>query len=299
MAIFRQVQINYWQDAFILELNYVEKFFYLYLISSSKSTQCGIYEITKSLICLETGLDLKMVNNLLNKFMEYGKIVYSQETNEIFIKNWIKHNKNSSPKAKKCVEKEIRNVKSDYLKELFYKECKRNDYEINIEIKDKNTKEEIDIISKENIAVDYNVDINLEEAKNINIDINKEKTVNINNTTKEVVSVNNNLDENKDESVDINHNIHINKKDDIFTNDTNTKLKESINNKENRNTDKYNKLDVIKGGATNGVYSKQYSKPKHATTYKNENAKFNTKPTEEELQYARELTEQIQRIQMQ
>ena len=69
---------------------------------------------------------------------------------------------------------------------------------------------------------------------------------------------------------------------------------------ENINTvNKDKKLEIIKGGVGNGNYNDKYSKPKYAASYESENSKFNTKPSEEQLRYARELTEDIRRIQMQ
>jgi hypothetical protein len=55
MAKYRQLYTEFWSDSFVLELTPEEKYFYLYLISNSKSTQCGIYEISKRTIGIDTG----------------------------------------------------------------------------------------------------------------------------------------------------------------------------------------------------------------------------------------------------
>lgn len=47
MAVFRQIHIDFWQDGFILDLTPEEKYFYLYLMTNSKTTQCGVYELPK------------------------------------------------------------------------------------------------------------------------------------------------------------------------------------------------------------------------------------------------------------
>ena len=67
MAIFRTLQISFWQDEFVLELTPEEKFFYLYLMTNSKSTQCG----KKRLVELETGYKKKA---FLQKFYEVCKV---------------------------------------------------------------------------------------------------------------------------------------------------------------------------------------------------------------------------------
>ena len=115
MAVYRQIHITFWQDPFILELTPEEKYFYLYLMTNSKTTQCGIYEITRKVMCFETGYNLETVDKLLTRFVGYGKILYDETTNEVFLINWPKHNNSSSPKVKIRVEKELAEVKSKIL----------------------------------------------------------------------------------------------------------------------------------------------------------------------------------------
>ena len=50
MSVYRQIYINYWQDAFILELKPEEKYFYIYLLTNSKTKQCGLYELPSRII---------------------------------------------------------------------------------------------------------------------------------------------------------------------------------------------------------------------------------------------------------
>src|SRR5699024_1935622 len=128
MAVYRHIHINYWQDGFVLDLTPEEKYFYIYLMTNSKTSQCGIYELHRRIIETETGYNRETVEKLLNRFGEYEKIVYCEETQEIFLKNWIKHNKVVSPKVKKCIEKELYNIKSKELINLFLNECDRYGY---------------------------------------------------------------------------------------------------------------------------------------------------------------------------
>ena len=130
MAVYRHIHIEFWQDGFILDLTPEEKYFYMYLMTNSKTSQCGIYELPKRIIETETGYNRETVEKLLSRFEDYGKVVYSEETKEVFLKNWIKHNKVVSPKVRKCIEKELKNIKSDYLIDLFLKECDRYGYSI-------------------------------------------------------------------------------------------------------------------------------------------------------------------------
>lgn len=130
MAVYRHIHIDYWQDGFVLDLTPEEKYFYIYLMTNSKTSQCGIYELPKRIIETETGYNRETVEKLICRFEEYKKIVYFEDTKELFLKNWIKHNKVVSPKVKKCIEKELLNVKSRKLIELFLNECNRYGYSI-------------------------------------------------------------------------------------------------------------------------------------------------------------------------
>lgn len=130
MAVYRHIHIEYWRDGFVLDLTPEEKYFYIYLMTNSKTSQSGIYELPKIIIETETGYNRETIEKLLKRFEEYEKIIYNEETKEIFLKNWIKHNKVVSPKVKKCIEKEIVKVKSKDLINLFLKECNKYGYSI-------------------------------------------------------------------------------------------------------------------------------------------------------------------------
>ena len=128
MAVYRHIHIDYWQDGFVLDLTPEEKYFYIYLMTNSKTSQCGIYELPKRIIETETGYNRETVDKLLNRFIDYKKIVYCDETREVFLTNWIKHNKIVSPKVKKCVYEELKKIKSIDMVNLFLNECEKCGY---------------------------------------------------------------------------------------------------------------------------------------------------------------------------
>ena len=111
MAKYRQVHISFWQDPFIEELEPMQKYFYLYFMTNSKTTQCECFEISNKLIKYETGLSQKEIKEFIELFTENKKIVYSADTNEFLILNWLKHNSFKSPKVKSCILKEVSNIK--------------------------------------------------------------------------------------------------------------------------------------------------------------------------------------------
>lgn len=112
MATYRQVYTSFWQDDFILTLSPTEKYFYLYLMTNSKTNICGIYELPRAIAVLETGLQLQKINELLKKFeYSYNKIACSKITNEICILNWKKYNENKSPFVKTAIDSALLLVK--------------------------------------------------------------------------------------------------------------------------------------------------------------------------------------------
>lgn len=130
MATYRQIQTSFWQDGFVLDLTPEEKYFYIYLMTNSKTSQCGIYELPKRIIETETGYNRETVDKLLQRFIDYGKILYDKDTREIMIINWLKYNTIKSPKVISCIEKELKALKNKDFIRLFLKLCKEYEYSI-------------------------------------------------------------------------------------------------------------------------------------------------------------------------
>jgi len=120
MATFRKLQTAFWTDPFVEDLTQEQKLFYLYLITNTKTSQSGIYEITKKYIAYQTGFSPAQVNELLSFFERTDKISYSAETNEIAIINWSKFNYNKSHKVLKCIYDDLQLIKStDLIKKIY------------------------------------------------------------------------------------------------------------------------------------------------------------------------------------
>lgn len=120
MAIFRKIHTSFWSDSFISDLDKDKKMFYLYLLTNERTTQCGIYEITKRQIAFDLGYSIDTVSKLLKYFVSEKKIKYNEQTNEIAIKNWAKYNGSTSPKVKSCIDKELKTIKDTLLIQYIY-----------------------------------------------------------------------------------------------------------------------------------------------------------------------------------
>ena len=112
MAAYRQVHISFWQDPYIEDLSPKEKYFYLYLMTNSRTKQCGCYEISMKLIKYETGLTQQEIDSYIEKLSTGKKIGYDKQNQEFLLLNWLKHNSFKSPKVLACIEKELEFVKT-------------------------------------------------------------------------------------------------------------------------------------------------------------------------------------------
>lgn len=120
MAAYRKISITFWSDPFVQTLTPEGKYFYLYLMTNTKTSQCGIYEITINHMSFETGYNNATIEKLLKQFQQNGRVKYSKETNEIALKNWPKYNLSESPKVKACVSNELKSIKNPALIEYLY-----------------------------------------------------------------------------------------------------------------------------------------------------------------------------------
>ncbi len=130
MAVYRNVQVNFWQDEFILDLTPEERYFYIYLLTGTKTKQCGIYVLPKRVAELETGYSMETVEKLLNRFVEYGKILYDAETKELYIMNWLNYNPILNTNVEKCVLRELKTVKNKEFVHMFLRKCFEKEWKI-------------------------------------------------------------------------------------------------------------------------------------------------------------------------
>lgn len=110
MGVKRIVDTDFWKDAKVIDYYSPEdKYFWLYILTNPQSRQVGIYKLPKRLMAFETGYDLETINKLLDKFQyEYKSIIYSEETQEVAILNYLKYSiiKGGKPVVD-CIIKDI------------------------------------------------------------------------------------------------------------------------------------------------------------------------------------------------
>lgn len=131
MAIKRIVSTEFWVDDKVVD-NFTpeDKLFFLYLLTNPHTTQLGIYHINKKSMSFELGYTIDAINVLLDRFENKYKIIrYSLKTNEIAIKNYLKHSiiKGGKP-VEDCLNKEIAQVKDKTLLNYVFNNLKDNIY---------------------------------------------------------------------------------------------------------------------------------------------------------------------------
>lgn len=136
MAIYRYVRTSFWQDDFVSELTPEEKYFYIYLMTNLKTTQCGIFKLVKKIAEAETGYSRETIEKLIKRFIEYGKIAYCEETKEVMILNWMKYNFSSSKNTIACINKELKEVENKEFIDIMYKLCVDRGYDVESIFKD-------------------------------------------------------------------------------------------------------------------------------------------------------------------
>ena len=114
MGIKRVVDIDFWNDSKVIDcFSPEDKYFMLYLLTNPHTTQLGIYELNIKRAAFETGYSTEAITVMLERFeAKYSMIKYSYKTNEIAIKNFLRHSiiKGGKP-VEDLLKKEMKNVK--------------------------------------------------------------------------------------------------------------------------------------------------------------------------------------------
>lgn len=126
MGIKRIVDTSFWTDGKVDEFTPEDKYFMLYLLTNPFSTQLGIYEISVKQVAFHMGYSIDAVKALIERFENnYEMIVFSKQTNEIAIKNFLRHSiiKGGAP-VRDCLIKEMKKVKNKDLISIVFAHIK-------------------------------------------------------------------------------------------------------------------------------------------------------------------------------
>ena len=114
MGVKRIVDTAFWTDSKVDDFSPEDKYFMLYLLTNPFTKQLGIYEISVKQAAFQMGYSVDAFNVLLDRFEnKYHIIVYSKETGEIAIKNFLRHSimKGGKP-VEDCIKQDMEKVKN-------------------------------------------------------------------------------------------------------------------------------------------------------------------------------------------
>jgi DnaD/phage-associated family protein len=101
MANYRQIHTQIWRDNWFLDLEPDEKLLFIYLFSNDNSNLAGLYELHERIVALETGLDIKRINEIVSKLEGDGKIFYRDGV--VWIVNMQKYHSNAGEKVRRSI----------------------------------------------------------------------------------------------------------------------------------------------------------------------------------------------------
>ena len=129
MAIKRIVDTGFWTDGKVDEFSPEDKYFMLYLLTNPFTSQLGIYELSIKQAAFQLGYSVEAVRVLLDRFEnKYEMIIFSQSSNEIAIKNFLRHSiiKGGAP-VRDCLVRDMRRVKNRELIAAVFAHIKGNE----------------------------------------------------------------------------------------------------------------------------------------------------------------------------
>lgn len=188
--MYRPVNIEFWQDEFVLELSSEQKLTYIFLLTNRRTTQCGIYNIGLTIAQLELQFSEEKIKEHLKFFQEKGKLLYNNENKEIMLLNWHKYNNTHNHKnIRICINKELKRIKTTEFINTFYEICQGicreepellkeifKDVEVSNEIleKERETQREIQKEAKETKETKEAKEVNEEEATGKKVKTNQQ-----------------------------------------------------------------------------------------------------------------------------
>lgn len=89
MAKTRIINTRFWIDDYTANLDPVEKLLFLYFLTNTATEICGIYEIPIKTIAIETGIESKIVEEILKRFTRDKKVFYIDGW--VYVVNFTKH----------------------------------------------------------------------------------------------------------------------------------------------------------------------------------------------------------------
>ena len=128
MAGYRQFHTQFWKDEFVIELDPLERYLFMYLFTNEMSNIAGIYKLPMRVIANETGLALEFIETTLEKFQRAEKIFY--HSGVMWVVNMRKFHQNASPKTMTKVQNLVNDIPDGLAKKAYLYHEKTGKYSI-------------------------------------------------------------------------------------------------------------------------------------------------------------------------
>lgn len=104
---FRKISTDLWRQPTYRRLSPNAKLIYLYLMTNSCTTACGIYIIEMAEICFFCGLNATQVRDGMAALETSRLARFSQEYSEVAVSSWIDDHPPENPNQKTAIRREI------------------------------------------------------------------------------------------------------------------------------------------------------------------------------------------------
>lgn len=113
MAKQRYINTKFWSDGYIVRLDIIERYLFLYFLTNEHTNLAGIYELPLEVISRETGIEKEMIEKVMARYA--GKIYYMDGW--VYVKNFAKHQA-ISDSVRQGIEREKRGVPPEIIKKI-------------------------------------------------------------------------------------------------------------------------------------------------------------------------------------
>jgi len=113
MAKQRIINTKFWSDSYIVNLNPLDRYLFLYFLTNEHTNICGIYELPLVTMANETGIEKEMLLKMIKRLK--GKVYYFNGW--VYLKNFAKHQSNNES-VKKGIETAISLIPKEIMEKV-------------------------------------------------------------------------------------------------------------------------------------------------------------------------------------